>query len=160
MGIQEITLATAILGAATGFTGVLLGGLNIWRNIRRDQVRLKVEATWAITTWPTVQTQFQVRVINLSEFPLTVSDVGFTMKDGKLAHLGTVDGIEPNGTLPLRSEPRTGYSKVLALDALGDSAPKVQRPYARTECGEHVTGKRRGMRGLIKAFQRRDVQQS
>ena len=115
-------------------------------------VRLSVQATWAITALLTglVDTKLQVRVVNLSEFPVTVSNVGFKLKGGKFAYLATVPGIEPSGALPIRLEPRTVYSKVFGTEALSDIASEIQCAFASTECGVMATGNRRGLQNLIR----------
>ena len=152
MEIEAITLGVAIVGVASGLTGAVLGIMNTWRNIRRDKVRLSVQATWAITALLTgkVDTNLQVRVVNLSEFPVTVSDVGFKLRRGKIATLANVPGIEPSGSLPIRLEPRTAYSKVFGIEALSNIASELECAYANTECGVVATGNRRGLQNLIR----------
>lgn len=142
MALENITLGTAILGAVTGLTGAVLGVLNTWRSIRRDKVKLSVRSTWVVTAIPPrdVETAFQIEVVNLSEFPIYIVDVGFNLTGGRTATLATVPGVEPRGSLPLRLEPRTTYSKIFNIDALSRIAPDLKSAYARTECGEIATG--------------------
>ena len=39
---MDPTLITAVAGVATGVTGATLGVINVWVNIKRDRVRLRV----------------------------------------------------------------------------------------------------------------------
>ena len=97
-----------------------------------------------------VDTKLQLQVVNLSEFPVTVSDVGFKLRGGKVATLATVPGIEPNGPLPNRLEPRTVYSKIFEIEAITNIASGIERAYANTQCGEVATGKCRGLLNLTR----------
>ena len=150
METQTITLATAILGAAAGLTGAVLGVLNTWRNISRGKVKLKVRPTWVIPLPPNTGSEFayQVQVTNLSEFPVTIVDVGFNLRgpSKKKATLAPVQGLEPQGPLPLRLEPRTSYSKVFDPKELSKIESILRSAYARTECGVVASGITRNMR--------------
>ena len=146
MEIQTITFATAILGAVAGLIGVTLGLLNTWRNISRDKVKLKVRPTWVMTLFDDANFAYQVQVINLSEFPITVVDVGFNLSGRDKGSLATVPGSEPQGSLPLRLEPRTSYSKIFDPKALSSIESIIRSAYARTECGVVTSGRDGNMR--------------
>ncbi len=150
MSTESITLMLAVLGVASGVTGAVLGILNTWRNIRRDRVRLHVQVTWAMVALPPngIRTNLQIRVVNLSEFPIAITDVGFKLK-GKYANLARVPSIEPKGPLPKTLEPRRTYEKVLGIDELYGFASDIRRAYASTECGVIAYSKQRGLQTLI-----------
>lgn len=142
MSVESITLITAIVGAVCGITGAALGIINTWHQLQRNRVRLKVtpQHAIAVSSLGNHQVNFCIEVVNLSEFAVVVSDVGFRLIDGSRATLATVQGLEQEGSLPLRLEPRTRYSKVFLLD--GNTAPnaKITKAYARTTCGKEIYG--------------------
>ena len=79
---------TAIIGAATGSIGALLGGWNFFQGLSQRRVRLKVvpKLTRAIgggffsSSRDALRDGFAcVEVTNLSNFPVTISEVGFSL---------------------------------------------------------------------------------
>ena len=152
MNIEAITLGVAIIGVASGLTGASLGIMNTWRDIRRDKVRISVQVNGAIMALHLgqVDTKLEIRVVNLSEFPVTISDVGFKLKGRKTATLATVAGIEPNGSLPNRLEPRTVYSKLFDIEAIAKLASGIECAYANTQCGVVATGNCRGLQNMTR----------
>ena len=152
MAGEWVTLVTAMIGAVSGITGVVLGILNMWRDIRRDKVRLKVTPQHAIPVG-SVEDQgwnFMIEVVNLSEFPVVVADVGFELADGSRATVSPVPGLEPEGMLPKRLEPRNAYSKVFRADRRALPWHKVRCAYARTQCGTIATATSGALRQLIR----------
>ena len=149
--METTTLVVAILGVVAGSTGAVLGVINTWMNIKRDRVRLRVRATWAMTALPVqgVEMVAQLEVVNLSEFPVTIADVGFNMSGGGIASLSTVPGLLNGASLPQRLDPRSRYFKVFSPDAISGIAVEMRSSYARTECGVTARGKIVGLKSLL-----------
>jgi hypothetical protein len=151
MNTGNITLITAIIGAICGILGAALGIINICHQLSRNKLRLKVIPSHAIPVGGIVNSDinFGLEVINLSEFPVTISDVGFLLADKRRATLATVIGNEQPSKLPLRLEPRTSYHKYFNIDNVG--FPKnVKFAYASTQCGELITGTSVALKQKIK----------
>lgn len=65
---EAITLGVAMLGAG-------LGIMNTWQALNANRVKLRVKPAFAIGI-PQGQSMFSIEVVNLSNFPITVSEVG------------------------------------------------------------------------------------
>lgn len=152
MSREWMTLATAIVGAVCGVTGSVLGILNMWRDTRRDKVRLKVVPQHIVSVGLVADQgwNFAIEVINLSEFPVVVADVGFELADGSHGTASPIPGLEPHGGLPKRLEPHTAYSKIMRVDRQTAPWNQVRRAYARTQCGTFATGTSGALQQLIR----------
>lgn len=139
---ETVILTTAIVGAVCGVAGALLGIINTRHQMQRNKLKLKVMPQHAFPVGGIADAHFNfsIEVINMSEFPVVIADVGFFLVDGCTASLATVQGIESNGALPLRLEPRTRYSKCFWLDNDSIDLSRIKCAYARTECGNTVRG--------------------
>jgi hypothetical protein len=156
--ITTITIITAVVGAACGIAGLVLGIINTWREAQRNRVILKVVPEWAFTNTVEGITpfNFQVEVINLSEFPVVISEVGFTCR--RNAHLVptgyAVHNYKYSTTLPCRLEPHASCAQYYLLEkgVLEDHGEfaKVNGAYARTQCGALVTGTSSALRQIVK----------
>jgi hypothetical protein len=138
---QNITLVTAIIGAVCGVSGAILGVINTWNQLTKNKVRLKVTPFHAIPVGNLANSDvnFGIEVINLSDFPVTITDVGFLLKNKKRATLFRVISIDQPSKLPIRLEPRTSYKKYFNIDKAG--FPKLTKyAYVDTQCGELITG--------------------
>jgi len=134
MGI--VTFGIALLGA-------VLGIINTWRNINRDRVRLRVTPKQAIPfgaaelTHPNIN--FCIDVINLSFFPLTISEVGVLHKGldsrGAVFQPITLDGT----SIPRKLEAREAVSFYMEYPQPRDGHPLVSA-YAKTSCGRMFKG--------------------
>lgn len=75
--VGGVTLGIALVGA-------VLGILNTWRNLDRDRPKLRVRPFHVIPVGGYGEMHsdinFGIEVVNLSSFPLTVSEVGFRHK--------------------------------------------------------------------------------
>lgn len=148
---QNITLITAIIGAVCGVSGAILGIINTCHQLSRNKLRLKVIPSHAIPVGAYANSgiNFGIEVINLSEFPVTITDVGFLLKDNRRATSVLVKSIEQPSKLPVRLEPRTSYHKYFNIDEAG--FPKqVQCAYAATQCDELITGTSGALKQKIK----------
>lgn len=136
----EITTVTAIVGAVCGVTALLLSFINTWHQLRRDQVRLKIVPYYAALTGilSNSHVNFGVNVINLSEFAVVLTDVGFCLDGETRGTLSTMKCVEPNGQLPLRLESHTSYTALFLLDRTTVPLTYVRCMYAQTQCGTLV----------------------
>jgi len=150
----NITLIIAIIGAVCGVSGAILGVMNTWHQLRQNRIRLRIipQHVFPVGAIGISHVNFGIEVINLSDFPVVITDVGFLLHDGQRATLSPVRGIETNGSLPLRLDPRTSYSKWFYMDQsiLDYSATKCV--YARTQCGNVVRGNSPALRQLLKGL--------
>lgn len=151
MAADTLTIATAIIGAASGLLGSFLGIMNARHQFQRNKIRLKVIPQHAIPVGAIrdAPINFGIEVINLSDFPVVLVDVGFQLRDGRYATLSTVKGIESNGRLPLKLEPRTAYSKNFWLDHETVDLKAVKCAYARTQCGTTASGMSPALKQMI-----------
>lgn len=151
MAGETITFVTAIVGAISGIAGAILGVINTWWQLRRNKVRLKIIPKHIIPVGAlrNEPMNFGLEVINLSEFSVVIEDVGFLLKGGRHGTIATVQGIESNGSLPLRLEPRSSYSKWFYADQETTDWREVRKAYARTQCGTEATGTSGALNQLI-----------
>lgn len=138
----NITLATAIIGAICGVGGAILGVLNTWHNLRRDRVRLTVRPYHAIPVGlNSTPINFGIEVINLSEFPIVLADIGFQLPANKRATLSPLThSIESPSKLPCKLEPRTAYSNLFHTTEVDLDFGDIKCAYARTQCGVVIKG--------------------
>ena len=108
--------------------GAVLGVFNTWWNFSRDRVRLKV------TCDEDEQGNVVLDIVNLSDFPVTITDVGFVLANDDWFALRALDD---EGRFESRSGWR-GTTKIAELTL--PSKPKV--PYARTRCKHNKRGSR------------------
>ena len=125
------------IGAAS--VGAVLGIMNTWNAMNQRRVRLRVTPTFVLTAQGD-PLGVSIEVINLSAFPLTVSEVGFSAGRGRRIPILAPKFLD-NGTFPRRLESREAMS---AMFGPGDfEAPrgiKVGDAYARTACGRTIYG--------------------
>ena len=93
--------------------GAVLGIINTWRAMDRDRVNLRVTTKTAIPfNIPGLGDDpiLCIEVLNLSAFPVTVTQVGFSLGgDQRLVLIDPI--ISPTQTrLPIRLEPRTSIT--------------------------------------------------
>lgn len=138
----NITLITAIIGAICGVAGAILGVLNTWHNLRRDRVRLSVRPYHAIPVGLNIAPiNFGIEVINLSEFPIVLEDIGFQLLANKRATLSLLThSIETPSKLPCKLEPHTAYSSRFHTTDVHLDFGHIECAYARTQCGITIRG--------------------
>lgn len=138
---ESITLAVAI-------TGAVLGIVNFWRATDLDRVRLKVIPQIYISA--DGLEGICVQVVNLSAFPITLSQVGFTLPD-KQIYIGAWDWTRLNEPLPKRMEPRTAFTFYFRPGTFEDSRLAFARnAFAKTACGSEFTGVSAAFYGAVK----------
>jgi hypothetical protein len=147
--MQNVTLITAIAGLVFGFVGAVLGILNTWRAISRDLVRVRVVPVSLKYEGGT--DGFGIVVTNLSYLPVTITSVGFTVRDGSGVDRLTFLPSDIGGCqLPERMEPRTSFTAILPV--ITGNHPKwsfIHKAYAETACGMRFTGMSGALRQKI-----------
>lgn len=126
-----------IVTISAASVGAILGIMNTWNAMNQKRVRLKVVPSFAFTT-PGMAEMFAIEVINLSSFPVTVHEIGFTL-DSNRANRGPRAAIPipffpDQKPWPRRLEAReavTGY-----FETPSDMLGKIGQAYAKTSCGE------------------------
>jgi hypothetical protein len=144
MEIKDVvTMSIAVVGA-------VLGVMNTWNNMNQKRVRLRVIPKVAI---PVMNGEFGetmgcIEVVNLSAFPVSIQEVGFTLRrhSRKGDRLTIVQPIT-NDQQPLarRLESRQSVSAYFQLDARFANAKSA---YVRTDCDEMAYGKTPAMNRL------------
>lgn len=132
---SSVTTGVALLGAA-------LGVMNTWNTISQRRVRLRVRPAHAIA-FPQGHHQFSIEVLNLSNFAVTVEEVGFTLRKREPFgdHLViTSPQIFDGKPWPRRLESREAVSVYFAVEPMLKRAGNLDKAYVRTACGEHIRG--------------------
>ena len=133
---EALTLAIASVGA-------VLGIINTWHQRNQRKVKLWVVPKHAIPVGALegFNITMCIEVINLSTFPVTVSDVGVLYRGtdvrGAVVQPIFIDG----GSFPRRLEPRAAFTAYMAGESIGGrDNHRVKCAYARTDCGVTATG--------------------
>jgi hypothetical protein len=125
------------IGAAS--VGAVLGIMNTWNAMNQRRARLRVTPSFVLTAEGN-PLGVSIEVINLSAFPLTVSEVGFSAGRGRRIPIQAPTFLD-NERLPRRLESREA---IAAMFGPGDfEAPrgiKIGDAYARTACGRTIYG--------------------
>ncbi len=118
-----------------------LGVMNTWNAINQRRVRLRIRPTHAFTSNGT--RMFCIEVINLSTFPVTISEVGFSTRrwinrGSRLVVVAPV--IIDAKPWPRRLESRESVSAYFSPDDVLGQLKPISRAYAQTSCGEVAYG--------------------
>jgi len=138
---SAITLAIAILGA-------VLGLLNTWNGINDRRVRLKVTPKWSLA--PGFQ-GLAIEVVNLSAFPVTISEIGFTIGRSRGAlpkRTAAMHQMVDGPQFPVRLERHHSFNATFIADGLGRL--DVRRAYALTTSGVIVKGNSPALRQYVR----------
>jgi hypothetical protein len=132
MGANIFTVSCAVIGA-------VLGIVNTWYVLIQRRVRLRVVPKLA--SFVSQAGQFGpdmgcIEITNLSTFPVTVSDVGFTIngdprKNPRAAIIQPI--VQDGGSWPRRLDSRTSVSVYFQLQPLKQH--NIKKAYALTDCG-------------------------
>jgi hypothetical protein len=138
------TTAAAIVGAITGSVGTLLGVWNLVQTLLQRRVRLKVVPKSTAIRGNAFLSSVRellpngfacIQVTNLSAFPVTVAEVGFSLnRDNGRAFIVP----DPMNLLPKRLEPRESLD-VRGTRMLG-FPDRAKLAYATTQCGHTSYG--------------------
>jgi hypothetical protein len=130
------TISCAVVGA-------VLGVINTWNGISQRKVRLRVvpKIAFPVSHSGRLDEMGCIEVLNLSTFPLTVTEVGFTI-DGdprKKTRAAIVQPLIHDGKpWPRRLEAR---ESVTAYFNFANLSHKIRKAYVKTDCGEVAYGK-------------------
>ena len=130
----------AVLRDGLALIGGVLGVFNFVQGFWQRRVRLRVTPKltaiqgggFLSSTVDLLPRGFAcIEVVNLSAFPVTIDEVGFTLSDSKCRHMIIP---EPRTLLPRTLEPRTSID-VRATQSAGFPR-KSKKAYAKTQCGQ------------------------
>jgi hypothetical protein len=144
--VNAITLSIALLGA-------VLGIINTWKSINRDRLKLIVIPKHAIpvSNFINQNIRFCIEVINLSTFPVTITEIGLLYHNTNVRGAAINPIITDGGAFPRRLEPRTSFTAYLRADIFqADRKYKVKCAYAATDCGEQIKGNSPALKQLAK----------
>ena len=132
---DTVTLSIAVLGA-------VLGVINTWHSLDQRRVRLRVVPKIAqmITASNASGTMGCIEIVNLSAFPISISEIGFTIDGDPRKHrrLAILEPITSNRRPLARTlESRHGITGYFDLNHI---TPDIQKAYVRTERGEVAYG--------------------
>lgn len=130
--VDGVTLFIASVGA-------VLGVINTWHALRKSRVRMSVKARNAYTVGHVdPRIQFAIEVTNLSEFPITVSEVGFQYH-GTNERRSIINPIlADDGKFPRRLESRQSVSFYMTRPTREDGGRMLKGAFASTACGKRV----------------------
>ena len=140
-----------ILTTTMAAVGAVLGIFNAWRAWSSDRIRVRVSISNVIA-FPGGERAIGIEVVNLSSFPLTITNLGFERLDSS-SHLQITSPIFTGADqrLPFRLESRTAFT-VLQPSAAGEipiELKNVGRAYVSTACGHRALSKRAVGRHLV-----------
>jgi len=145
-----ITIGLASVGAA-------LGVMNTWNALSQRRVWLVVRPTYALDPEGLRPPMLSISVTNLSSFPMTINEVGFTgpkgATKGKRAMIVQPHVIDGK-SWPRRLESREAVSLYFGLEDVRRDPAYLAKAYAGTECGVYAYGTSPALdqlRGIAKA---------
>jgi hypothetical protein len=123
--------------------GAVLGVLNTWNSLSQRRVRLVVRPTFATTLDGSGPTMLSIAVTNLSSFPLTINEVGYTGRQG--AKRGSRAAILQPQIIdgkpwPRRLESREAVSVYFGVEQVHRHPGLLAKAYAKTDCGVYAYG--------------------
>jgi len=160
---KDISISVAAL------TGMVLGIWNLFSDRRKQKVRLKVTpksvshigqmtdgshkfkystSEFSIQGEPD---QLAVEVVNMSEFPVTISEVGLHVPKRKKRFSVPRPEIMDGGSWPRRLESREKVIAFIDWSSLIDHEETnlIKCAYAKTDCGAYVKGNSGAMKSFI-----------
>lgn len=131
----DIASLKEFLTVSAAAVGAVLGIMNTWNAISNKRLRLYVRPSRSISV-PDGISGLAIEVINMSSFPVTISEVGLTKGSNKINKTGRYAIVNPiiidGKPWPRRLEPRESVS-VYSQAILGHDIGKA---YAKTSCDE------------------------
>jgi hypothetical protein len=157
--LEIVTLLTAIIAAACGLLGAVLGIINTCYLVSRNRLRLRVRPMFmamsggqgtaivrheGIPFPPGTGSCLSIEVLNLSSFPVTVCEVGLQGATVKTERMIVFPGSTLGDQLPKRLEPRVSMLVIgpaeTSLCANASRLGRSVKAYAKTSCGCIVRG--------------------
>jgi hypothetical protein len=139
--MDVITLSIALLGAA-------LGVINLWREIDRGRVKLRVSPrAWGDSAG---NSGLCIEIVNRGEYAVTVVAVGIQIRGDQNLEWQFVPIDSPR--CPHRLEPRDAVSFRAVPGAEHDEILRRggRRAFARTACGRMATGTSPYLRSILR----------
>jgi hypothetical protein len=139
-----ITLAIALLGA-------ILGIINTFLSVDRTRVKIRVTPKMSIPVGPADnRKRLAIEILNLSAFPVTISQVGILFRGTK----DRGDIVEPiisdGGSFPRRLDSRASFTARTNPEViLENNFADVYCVYAETDCGVLKKGKSPALKQLV-----------
>lgn len=141
--METITKITAILGAAFGLLGAVLGIMNTWKAYIRDKPHVRVKLISYIERHTDIDA-LAFEITNLSMFPITIEEIGVIPKKASDRRYAIDrDGFDCDFPFPCRLESRTSFTarlKPITENRIWSERPKFV--YARTGCSLIFISKR------------------
>lgn len=136
-----------ILTFGIALVGAVLGVINTWKAINRDRPKLRVTFKHAIPIGGAdSRIRYCIEVLNLSTFPLTVTEIGVLLRGTKARGAVTNPILIDGGSWPRRLEPRSTVTGYLREDAFSREQHPIRCAYAKTDCDLIVQGRSGAMR--------------
>ena len=146
-GITNLQVATFAIASI----GAVLGLINTWHNLDKKKLKLKVTPLHVMSLSQPHLT-FGVQIVNLSDFPVTVSDTGVLVKETGNC-MAILTPVFANGAIgddwPQRIEPRsaiTAYSQM----PIPSQGHNYGLAYAKTQCGVMVKGNSKALKEIAR----------
>lgn len=137
---------SAIAGSIFGAVGTLLGIFNSWHIYNRDRVRVRVDPSF------NERGQLCIRIDNRSHFPITIKEIGFTLKkdnglnDKKNVKKSNKFDLSPGSLqgcqLPQKMDALSSFEAIFDFPTgeLLKISSSIRKAYADTGCGKRFTG--------------------
>jgi hypothetical protein len=134
--------------------GAVLGIMNTWNSMSLRRVRLRVSPAHAIAPHFDGD-MFVIEVTNLSAFPVTISEVGFSRRADKGRRAAVAMPMVTDGKAwPRRLEAREAVTLLVPVDNLYGERAAFGRAYAHTACGEFRYGTSPALKQLSDAVRK------
>jgi hypothetical protein len=127
---EVLPLVTAAMAAV----GAVLGVINTCNALDRQKVKLIVRPAYGL--YPGYELMVTINVINLSAFPVTISEMGFTLEGGKKTF--STRNLTNGKSLPVRLESREDVTALYYISEI--DCTSIRMAFSRTSCGEIVFG--------------------
>lgn len=133
--------------------GAVLGIINTWQSISRSRLKLRVRPLQfhRFSGGHTLSDHadfggLAVEVVNLSEFAVTITDVGLVTEDKR-----TIIDMDASKDLPKRLQSREALTLYYSSDTYRNEAcANVVNAFANTACGTKVCGSGKALDHYIK----------
>lgn len=126
---ESVTFTIAVLGA-------VLGVIITWVGLSKEKVKLVVTPKHAVPVGGAPEhLEFCIEVVNLSAFPVTVSEVGIFYHGTNKRSVICNPVTSGNGPFPRRLEPRSAVSFYSERPRSVIDGNKMKCVFAKTDCG-------------------------
>lgn len=141
MPMDPLSLAVGAVSAI----GTTLAALSYRNTVDRQKVKLKVIPAPAWTK-PQGDPYVSVEVVNLSPFPVEITELGLKQRDGR--RMISYDRMTNDRFLPQRLESRQSVTALFPKSSI--DFDMITTGYARTACGYEAHGDSPGLKSIRK----------